>query len=110
MSKLGWETAFSTDKSSVPVTTNKESVPQLIAGFFDFYYKLNFSQYIISPREGNCIHWKKFTNQGFNFKCPIAVEDPFELNKNATVNITEVTLCKLQGLFGCSRKTLEWIY
>lgn len=89
----GWQTAFTTDVSSVPPTKNKDSVGELLIQFFQFYWNFDFLQNIISPFTGKLLSVndikKSEDKKGAQFELSsINIQDPFILSRN---------VCKREG-------------
>ena len=88
----GWQTAFATEMGLKPKLKNTKTLKELLNNFFEFYWKFDFVQNIISPNSGKVLpvkavrdstveKMKEFEISSLN------VQDPFMLSKN---------LCKIE--------------
>ena len=101
---------------------NKESIINLLIGFFHFYSQLDSSGVVICPLYGILVpkplFFEKFSSVFDNSKTPMkitsfTVQDPLELNFNVTSNFRHVelfqSLCK-SGEQMCGNPNLLWLF
>lgn len=86
-----WDCSFCKDVNRIPKSENKQSVKELLQGFFNFYAQFDFILNVICPRTGKVVCKKEFMfNPVGNFKImPISIQDPFDLSHNIGSNTNE---------------------
>nr|XP_012138483.1 PREDICTED: speckle targeted PIP5K1A-regulated poly(A) polymerase-like isoform X2 [Megachile rotundata] len=102
----GWQVNFN-ENTVLPKVTNKNSITQLLQGFFLFYSSINFKSNVICPIDGmihtesefkdvenlpSCMNgYKAYVNENenlkFNANKPMCIQDPIELSHNVTMGI-----------------------
>ncbi|XP_076176648.1 uncharacterized protein LOC143151431 isoform X2 [Ptiloglossa arizonensis] len=105
----GWQVNFDTNVVLPPIT-NKDSIPQLLRGFFIFYATFVFESQVICLLDGMIRTKSEFTNieslpfymdryktyvninRKLNTNIPMCVQDPIELSHNVTTSIQFHTL------------------
>ncbi|XP_061928056.1 speckle targeted PIP5K1A-regulated poly(A) polymerase isoform X2 [Apis cerana] len=110
----GWQANFD-ENTVLPPITNKNSVPQLLHGFFFFYATFEYKSQVICPIDGMihtesefkeienlplCMNrYKTYIKEDDNLKFivnkPMCVQDPIELSHNVTANTKFSTLNSL---------------
>lgn len=103
----GWNIGFNNSLRDIPKNENTSSIKTLLEGFFEFYSKFKFEEVIISPFVGDAIPSRVFirphqlpatfdvyksnlldkTKAAFQIHQPMNVQDPFELNINASIHL-----------------------
>lgn len=119
-----WNAGFVLDKSQMPSTANKSSVFQLVGGFFEFYSKFQFDQYIVCPYTGYPIEKKlfsqthllpkEFDHYKFNVNnrhclplrhgTPMCVQDPIEQSHNVASSVSGKMAQDIQEYFQFAAK------
>lgn len=101
----GWNTAF--DESMTFETDNKDSLYELLGGFFDYYSKFDFSHWIISPYLGCTVNKETFQRldnvpdefrlykhnvrskmcRPLRLDSQMCIQDPFDHSRNCSVAV-----------------------
>ncbi|XP_023230344.1 speckle targeted PIP5K1A-regulated poly(A) polymerase-like [Centruroides sculpturatus] len=94
-----WDCSFCRDVSKIPKSENKQSIRELLEGFFKFYAQFDFTLNVICPRTGNVVGKNEFmSDPEENFKVsPISIQDPFDLSHNTGSSINEKFLEEFKG-------------
>ncbi|XP_038077444.1 speckle targeted PIP5K1A-regulated poly(A) polymerase-like [Patiria miniata] len=108
----GWDSVFSTDKI-VSATDSTQSQDDLLAGFFRFYGKFDFTTSVICPLLGKTTSLSEVLQEGSNnsgrtFKSgAVNIQDPFELWHNVALNVNEKTASRLSSECGIAAQLCQ---
>ncbi|XP_075232943.1 uncharacterized protein LOC142331134 isoform X4 [Lycorma delicatula] len=130
-----WECSFCDDRNTVPLSSNKLTLKNLISGFFKFYSQFDYEKYLICPLLGKSIDKCYFTireddnaaltdisddvyrfmeiirnspeDTKFIINSPLCVQDPFDLSFNITKSVS-LKLCK--KFFSLCKYVVDYIF
>jgi len=106
---LGWETGVG---DTVPFDIPKQSIRDLLLGFFEYYGNFNYKYFVVCPLLGETWEKRGFTEisnlpssmapyvtqlrnkkpEYFRIDSPMCVQDPFDLSHNLTKAVSTLTL------------------
>ncbi|XP_033124193.1 speckle targeted PIP5K1A-regulated poly(A) polymerase-like [Anneissia japonica] len=98
----GWNCSFSLDVDVLKSVPKKQSIENLLIGFYKFYAMVDFSSNVICPRKGQIVPVHIFQKEAsgltneFKFGS-LNVQDPLELSHNVAGNVNEKTTKRLSG-------------
>ncbi|KAI4497895.1 hypothetical protein M0802_007011 [Mischocyttarus mexicanus] len=115
----GWQVNFD-ENTVLPPITNRSTIPQILAGFFEFYAKFPFKTCVICPWDGIAHAKELFTNTSnlpdymarykkiaiqeesrLNVSSSACIQDPIELNRNNAASVLPTKISILQN--NCKR-------
>nr|CAD7411061.1 unnamed protein product [Timema cristinae] len=118
----GWEVSFLQDMKATPLVANKQSLDELVAGFFHFYSTYDYATLVVCPLRGQSLLRDTFRlndltklplnyvetvlverrEEQFRYYTPICVQDPFDLSHNLTKAVSPEVLNKFIHLCNAS--------
>lgn len=98
----GWETAFSTDSKQFRITdpNDRRTVRDLLCAFVRCLQQADWHRMAASPLEGGFVPRNSVPRTVPVKSALMVVLDPFNLSRNLTLNVSELTLCRV--LASCS--------
>nr|CAD7448758.1 unnamed protein product [Timema bartmani] len=117
-----WEVSFLQDIKATPLITNKQSMDELVAGFFHYYATYDYATLVVCPLRGQSLLRDMFRlkdlsrlplnyvetvlverrEEQFRYYTPVCVQDPFDLSHNLTKAVSPDVLKKFIYLCNAS--------
>ncbi|XP_012543747.1 uncharacterized protein LOC105841153 isoform X2 [Monomorium pharaonis] len=121
-----WETEV---KNTILINVPKISIEKLLSGFFNYYRKFDYKQFVICPLLGQVCCKRSFTEvstlpecmvlyvaqlqneqcEYFRIDSPMCVQDPFDLSHNLTKAVQIITLKRFKDYCDTSFSMLHQI-